>query len=148
MHSCRCGCSRSLGFHNACMACLHADYWQLRLEQAGNYPLRCRSCLQPDELSQTPRRSTLQDIAVGSIAILVAPTIFPASFTIQPAVSLTDTSRPAQCLMAVVRLAMFAAVLIRTSCPTPVGRTATAKVHLELFRQKPRYPISEKAGGD
>ena len=50
-------------------------------------------------------------MASGSVATLVSRTTFPASSTMQIAVSLTDTSRPTECFMAVLPLSTFEAGL-------------------------------------
>src|ERR1051325_221193 len=69
-------------------------------------------------------------IASGSVTTLASRTTFPTSSTIQIAVSLTDTSRPTECFMAVLPLHFVAGL------PGPVSHVSVETCHLRLQRHR------------
>src|SRR5690242_6081389 len=83
-------------------------------------------------------------IASGSVVTLASRTIFPVSSTMQIAVSLTETSNPAQCFMAV----LSSVNVLRPAHPDLVSNVSVKDCHHHLQQsppEPPRYPISAKA---
>ena len=90
--------------HRLHVACLNADHRQPGFRQPGHQPLRQRSSFQPD--TSVFKANAVQESNNGLRlgCYLGSGTTFPPSSTMQIAVSLTDTSRPTECFMAVLPL--------------------------------------------